>query len=190
MITKNFLPVLHASSHLKKAIPEQPVVAFKRPKNLRDLLVHAKLKPTQLSPAQGTTACGSSRCLTCQHVKKDTSIRSTSTGQSFRVRATATCKTEHVIYLIECNLCNKQYVGETKNPLHIRLNGHRHDIQHKKREKPVGAHFSGTGHSLKKLKILVLEEMRNKDDLLRKYRESFWIKELNTLHPPGLNLEP
>ena len=141
MITKNFLPVLHASSHLKKAIPEQPVVAFKRPKNLRDFLVHAKLKPTQLSPAQGTTACGSSRCLTCQHVKKGTSIRSTSTGQSFRVRATATCKTEHVIYLIECNLCNKQYVGETKNPLHIRLNGHRHDIQHKKKRKTSWSSF-------------------------------------------------
>ena len=29
--------------------------------------------------------------------------------------------------LIECRKCRKQYVGETQNPLHIHLNGHRND---------------------------------------------------------------
>ena len=84
-------------------------------------------------------------------------MQSTSTGQSFKVRATATCKTENVIYLIQCNHCQMQYVGETRNPLHIRLNAHRHDIRHKKNDKLVGAHFSGQSHSLQDLKMMVLE---------------------------------
>ena len=47
-LTKNNLPVLHASSRLKKTIPERPLIAYRRPKNLRDLLVKAELKPAGL----------------------------------------------------------------------------------------------------------------------------------------------
>jgi hypothetical protein len=75
-----------------------------------------------LLPALGSTPCGSSRCLTCQHIQTGTTVQSTSTGHSFNVRATAICKTSNVIYVI---MCNMQYVGETQNALHIRLNGHR-----------------------------------------------------------------
>jgi hypothetical protein len=39
MITRSLLPVLHASAHHKKAVPEPPVIGLKRPKNLCDLLV-------------------------------------------------------------------------------------------------------------------------------------------------------
>ena len=126
-ITKSFFPLLHTSSRLKQAIPETPIVAYRRPKNLRDLLVSAQLKPTEFAPAHGSAACGGSRCLTCQHIQTGTTVRS-STGRIHQVCATATCKTRNVIYLIECKCCRLQYVGETKNPLHIRLNGHRNDI--------------------------------------------------------------
>ena len=37
-------------------------------------------------------------------------------------------KTSNVIYLIECNKCNDQYIGETKNPIHRRTNQYRSDI--------------------------------------------------------------
>ena len=159
-------------------------------KNLRDLLVNAQLKPSFLLPALGSTPCGSSRCLTCQHIRTGTTVQSTSTGHSFNVRATATCKTSNVIYVIECKLCNVQYVGETQNALHIRLNGHRNDIRHMKIDKPVAAHFSKPSHSLTDLAIMVLEVMRSQNSDLRKRRESYWIYQLQSLHPGGLNIEP
>ena len=81
-IIKNNFPVLHASNHLKKAIPEHPFVAYRRPKNLRDLLISSKLKPDFFKPARGSSPCGSKRCLTCNYVHMDTIIRSTPLGRS------------------------------------------------------------------------------------------------------------
>ena len=188
-ITGAHLP-LHVSPRLQQAIPDKPVIAYRRTKNLRDLLVHAQLKPSFLLPALGSTPCNSSRCLTCQHIKTGTTVQSTSTGCSFNVRATATCKASNVIYIIECTLCNMQYVGETQNALHIRLNGHRNDMKHKRVDKPVAAHFNRPGHSLADLTIMVLELMRSHNPDLRKKRESYWIYQLQSLHPRGLNLDP
>ena len=35
-----------------------------------------------------------------------------------------TCETFNVIYLIQCRLCNLQYIGETKRRLKDRFNEH------------------------------------------------------------------
>ena len=80
-------------------------------------------------------------------------------------------------------------MGETQNALHIRTNGHRDDIAHRRIEKPVEAHFNSTDHLLRDLMILVIEAMRNQDESLRKKRESFWINQLRALYPGGMNLD-
>ena len=36
-ITKELLPILHSSDRMKKAVPTPPIIAYKRPKNLKDL---------------------------------------------------------------------------------------------------------------------------------------------------------
>ena len=38
-----------------KDIPERPLIAYRRPKNLRDLLVKAEFKPVGLQPASGSS---------------------------------------------------------------------------------------------------------------------------------------
>ena len=165
------LPLLCASTRMKQAFPERPFVAYRRPKNLRDLLVHANLKPSHLEPARGSSPCESKRCLTCQHIRSGTSVQSTVSGRTFRVHATANCKTSNVVYLIECSLCHVQYVGETRNALHIRMNGHRGDIYHRRLDKPVSAHFNSSDHNLQHLSIMVLEVMRSQNEDIRKMRE-------------------
>ena len=179
-ITKNHLPVLHVSDKLKGAIPEAPIIAYCRPKNLRDLLVRAELKPI----SEDTR-----RCKTCQHIRATDTFRSTVTSQSYKVHTTATCKTKNLVYLIECRKCNKQYVGETENALHIRLNGHRSDVKTKKMEKPVAAHFNLPGHSMEDLTIMVFEKIWREDVQLRRRRESYWIHHLRSVVPEGMNLE-
>ena len=61
-LTKEKLPILHASNCLKQAIPKLPIVAYRRPKNLRDLLVSAELKTPDSCQAQGSSPCGHPRC--------------------------------------------------------------------------------------------------------------------------------
>ena len=150
-ITRNYLPVLHVSEAL--------MTAYRRPKNLRDLLVRAELKSiTEDTRLNGNSPCNVRRCCkTCQHVRAEDRFRSTVTGQSYRVHTPATCKTKNLVYLIECSRHSKQYVGETENALHIHLNGHRSDIRTKKTDKPVAEHFNSRGHSMEDLTITVTE---------------------------------
>ena len=85
-ITRNYLPVLHVSQRLKEAIPDAPIIAFRRPRNLRDLLVRAELKSTSEDTGHnGNSPCNSRWCKTCQHIKAEDTFRSTITGQTYAV---------------------------------------------------------------------------------------------------------
>ena len=145
-------------------------MAYRRPKNLHNLLVSATLKSTEFAPALGSNPCSSPHYYTLiyKHIKTGTSVRSTPTGHTVTVHAIATCKTQNVVHLIKCLTRHMQYVGETQNPLHIRLNGHRNDILHKRTEKPVPVYFCNLNHSLPHLTI-----MRSSDKTLRKRTETF-----------------
>lgn len=41
-IVRKHLPILHVSEKLKQAVPNPPLVAYRRPYNLRDLLVRCQ----------------------------------------------------------------------------------------------------------------------------------------------------
>ena len=79
----------------------------------------------------------------------------------------------------------KQYVGETENALHIRMNGHRSDIKHRRLEKPVAK-----GHSLEDLSIFVSEQIHREEANFRRAKENYWIQTVQSLAPEGLNLDP
>ena len=162
------------------------IPSTRRPKNLRDLLVRAKLETPAPPTDTGNTPCGHKRCKCCYEIVTTISFRSYNTGRRYNIRANITCKSRN---LISCKRCGLQYVGETENPLHIRMNGHRSDIRTKKLEKPVAAHFSLPGHSAEDLEVRGIEKIHSNNVQWRKQRESYWIFELKTLIPCGLNLD-
>ena len=63
-------PITESSKRLNKTFPQKPIMAYRRPKRVRDILIHAKLNPD--SSADGTTGeskpCGSKRCFTFKRV--------------------------------------------------------------------------------------------------------------------------
>ena len=68
--------------------------------------------------------------------------QASSSGAIVKLKRNTNCRTQNVVYLISCGKCRKQYVGETKGPLNIRMNGHRDDWRHKRFERsPVAEHF-------------------------------------------------
>ena len=79
--------------------------------------------------------------------------------------------------------------GETENPLHIRMNGHRSDINTRKLDKPVAAHFNQPDHSLNDLRVMGIEKIHTNSGQWRKQRESYWIFTLDTMTPKGMNLD-
>ena len=181
--------VIDISPRLKEALPKCPLVAYRRPPNLRDLLVRAAFKQ-QRETYKGNSPCQHPRCKACAHIKTGTVFNSTTTGAQFRVKATADCGTSNVVYLIECRRCAIQYVGETENALRVRLTGHRSDIKHRRIEKPVAKHFSLPDHSMEDLKLMVIEKIHREDSEYRKRKESRWIEMIRSRTPDGLNLNP
>ena len=76
------------------------------------------------------------------------------------------------------------------HPFNIRMNGHRSDLT-KKTLLSVNQHFVSPGrHSLDDFgisKIYIIDHNPSWGENQRQKRESFWIRELRTLHPEGIN---
>ena len=100
---------------------------------------------------------------------------------------------ECVVYLITCSKCDNQYVGETKQKLSKRLSGHRSAIK-KHANTFIAKHFNQPGHSVADILIQPIEKIEllpgesDEDVTIRRLgRERFWMLELGTVYPYGLN---
>ena len=191
-ILRSHHPLLLSSERLARSNPEPPLISFRRPPNLRDLLVHARLSPpsTTTTLATGTSPCGGRGCKTCGIIlPNNATLASHKTGKQFTLSFRATCKTADVVYLLQCAKCGMQYVGETGQPLHMRINGHRGDISNKRLDnKPVAQHFcTQPHHTIHHMQVAILDVLGRGDSVLRKIHESRRIREFGTAQPYGMN---
>jgi len=129
------------------------------------------------------------------------------TKKVFSIKKNITCRSSNLIYCISCKTCGKQYVGQTKNTILVRFQGHFSKIQKclkLRREDPVllrqqekdavGNHFSADDHNgTRDLNISVLAYISAPPDSQRslEYRlkvEKEWIHRLRCPAPRGLNI--
>jgi len=141
------------------------------------------------NPNPRVSKCGHPRCKCCIAITETTSFESSTTAKIYSVKTTTNCNTQNIVYLITCSKCRLQYVGETGRSLKDRLNNHRSDIKLKKTT-AVALHFNDVSHKTKNLQISIIEHFPGRDDTARKTAEKFWIKELKTIYPKGLNYYP
>ena len=92
---------------------------------------------------------------------------------------------------ISCTICKQQYVGQTKRQFRIRIGEHLADIRHK-RDSPVALHFNKDTHTVSALRCEIIESLKGNPEedtskALRDRREQFWIHQLQTKHPNGIN---
>ena len=150
--------------------------------------------PPHMVGIGSTTTCNKPKCRLHDIVKMQSTFKSDQTKIEYQIRTDLDCDSENVIYLITCNLCKKQYVGQTQNRLRIRLVCHKYSIRHEENV-PVANHFNLPGHSLEEhFEIVPIEQTpilgtKAETDLLRLERESFWIRTLETKKPFGINVE-
>ena len=141
----------------------------------RNLKIHFSHKHKHQTQAQcsspGFWPCrGDSRCACYKTFGKLTrTVTSTTTGETFILVGHTTRQTSNVIYLIEYNKCNDQYIDETKNPVHRRTNQHRSDINGGQKNIPTVRHFINC--RVKHLKLTVIEKVRNHNQDIRRARE-------------------
>jgi len=181
-IVREHWPTIQKHPELCQIFKEPPVLAFRKPKSLKDILVRADISPRSAYNGQ-CQKCDSRRCMTCKNIQCTQKCSSTHTGEEFIIYCNANCKTENIIYLLEFAICGLQYIGETKQLLSKRLNGHRNDA-HCKPDIPLSRHLRSTGHhhSFDKLKVTIIVHNPTWDDKSREERESFGIRKPKTYH--------
>ena len=119
------------------------IFGLRRNKNLSDYLVRASTTTPhwdknniQCNPCQRPT-----KCRYCPLLNKSGKIKSHKTGKTFTSLKSVNCQSSNLIYLITCNNCGIQYVGQTKNRLLTRFQGHFNDIAHD-RDTTVARHIN------------------------------------------------
>ena len=172
---------------LKRIFPKQSIVAYSRGKNLRDLLVKAKVCTRRKSNrvTNGFFKCGRGffqQCVTCASIPTYgiKTHKCNHTNEIYQINSHVTCISENVIYRITCKKPQCKgfvYIGQTKRRFCDRIAEHRGYISQKKLEQVCGNHFNKNGHSQDDMLPIVLEKVspRN-DEFLRLKREEFWIR--------------
>ncbi len=151
-------------------------IGFRRPPNLQDLLVRAKLNGSTKSLAQTSgkinNPCFYTSNITCRYCPKmdpTGKIMSTVTGRSYTTPQGGSCGNNNLVYLVTCKKCSKEYVGETTHSINRRFYQHLYENKHLKNPgnappcmsgktpNPPPNHFAQVDHSHLDMTIQILE---------------------------------
>ena len=187
IMKKHWRTMVENDPHLKEAFPLPPLVAYKRPPNIRDKLIRAKVPPTEQRPKRnivGMTKCRN--CPICPFIMEGKTVKSTASKFSIDINKPVNCQSRNILYCIQCDRCRVQYIGESERTLQERFSEHKGYAQNNKSNKSTGEHFSQRGHRISDMKVTIIEKMFNSDPAFRKEREKFYIMKMNSKYK-GLN---
>ena len=171
-IKRNFDQCTAGTSVFQK---HRVISAYRRNKNLKDLLVQSKLQGSQKVPLKSM----------CVEFEPKLWVRGRTGNRVYKIWPTLSPKTTNCVYLIYCSRCSLQYVGETRNSVQTRLIQHRYNLRRKKDTNThIVRHFLSHPHCLR---IMVLQNHPNWTHRQRRICERYWIDRLGTRYPGGLN---
>ena len=195
--------ILQINENFKNIFKENPIVAYRKNKSIKEIIggntiVNNKVYKSKINQDLGQCKpCNTNRpSLCCKQVVNTDTFQSVITKKVYQIYHRVDCKSKYVIYLLECTICNIQYIGKSETQFNIRLNNHRKDVKNPN-SIPVCKHFNEPGHNFSThAKFIIIEQLRNTNNISKailserlKDRENFWIKTLKTLKPNGFNQE-
>ena len=113
---------------LKKLLPVAPRLSFRRSRNLKDILVRAKMQPIEEGP-KGIFCCGKARYKVCKFVETGCIFMGNVEKQSFHINHSFDCDSQGVVYLLTCKTYGKQNVGSTTPPFSLRFNNQKSSLR-------------------------------------------------------------
>ena len=135
---------MNQDPYLAEVFPQPPLVAYKRPQNIKDKLIRAKIpdqptaRPKRNLP--GMKKCNN--CPICPSVTTGRTVEATQSNYKVDIDRNVDCQTKKLIYCVECKKCSQQYIGETKRSLQDRFSDHLGYVRNKKLHKATGQHFT------------------------------------------------
>ena len=155
------------------------------------LLVRAKL--LQEGRIKGSFKYGCKRCEVCLHVNETSSFTSTVTGETYIINHKLNCNDKCLVYLLTCNCCKKQCVGQTVDKFRFRWNNYKSNYRKHQREETcmqqhLYEHFWSSNHHCFISDVSVTFTDKNDPSELLK-SEDFCRSTLKSMAPFGLNIE-
>jgi hypothetical protein len=200
-IVKKNWSILGRTSTTQDLYNYNVIFGNRRNKNLRDLLVHAKLPnmsshppPIPYSVPTPLHHCKTKNCRYCKVLDRSGRITSTTTKRSYHSMINVSCKSNNLIYCITCNTCKAQYVGQTSNRLMDRFQGHFHSVTSKSNKNVIGRHYNSHDHNgqpdftIHIVNFVCAPSKSIPGKTLRDNLERKWIFRLNCIAPQGLNI--
>ena len=130
---------------MRKLFPEISVVTRQSP-NIKRRIMKNKYSRKEVNPSTAVPPPGNyrqhapARCVCCARMEDDLrKVKITKTGREYMVKRHYTCLSTNVVYLVTCQICWSQYVGQTTQELRKRHYGHRDEV--KRHSDGVGEHF-------------------------------------------------
>ena len=115
--------ILQTNEKLAETFEDKPILAFRRNRNLRDILGGMRLENNKKNTKKPSKPGHCGPCLSqignicCKHITSRKSFRSARTNEEFVIKHRVNCKTKKGIYLASCVLCTQyQYVGKFETP--------------------------------------------------------------------------
>ena len=198
--------LLQSDAEHKYCFADVPRVAFRRPKNLKDTLVSARLSKPDQSQYGCYNNCPGCRsdCQVGQFLNNTKIFSKRNSNYRYTIRkGPLHCKSCLVVYLNTCKTCGIQYVGKSVPEFRFRLNNYKKDFRSFEREslRPENPkstknqisqasffkHFMQEGHhGMEDWSFTLIDQAKSPEELVIK--ENFWQFQLNVFAPNGLNI--
>ena len=182
---------MSTTERCQEAFQDTPLLAYRRPKNLCDFLVKAKLKqspPNNANPPKKVTRCNDGCCRTCKFITHGTSSYTFhNTDEQRKILQNLSCSSNNLVYLINCKHCIKkdptlpcQYIGQTCCTL--RDASDNIDVALKTNiDESVPIHFNQPKHTLNDVQVIPLLHANSNRDSIRLSMEQHLIDKAGTL---------
>ena len=171
--------ILHRSREMRKIFPRDPLVAYRRGRNLRDVLVHQKTARS-VSNKKGREDCGKG-CVICRRWYSGDTLGGPD-GPVYYDKSIG-CRSKNVVYGLLCNSCEVVvYVGQTGDKMYTRMENHLSSIRGNTHTNklPVSRHFNRGACSIDDVVFVGLERVWGRSETERKVREQRWVELLGT----------
>ena len=137
--------------------------------------------------------CKSKRCQVCNNITEADSITCSNDQTNFKINHRFDCNERCLIYLITCNGCLKQYVGQTVDEFRYRWNNYKDNARKFERgeqcmQRHLYEHFNLPDHSgfFNDVSVTLIDKTDPTDPTKR---EDYWIHTLKTKHHWDLMLK-
>ena len=180
------------SEEHRKVFPEPPLIVFRRCKNIKDILVRARLsnEGNGGTDKKRCSRCGKSRCQVCNLLSNGEHFHSNIDSREYRINYSFNCDWSNVVYLLESTVCGVQYVGSTCTPFRLRFNNYKACSRKFNSGASVPQaeffrHFTEEGNQgfLKDISVKIIDRLTGGNRM----QESLWQYRLDCFTPKGLS---